>query len=124
MDFDASRPIWRQLVEECARRIVTGQWPVGERVPGVRDLGVELGVNPNTVQRAMSELDRQGVTVADRTKGRHVTHDADRVDTLRQELAATQADEFIRGARGLGMSLDRAQSLIDTRWNALEQEES
>lgn len=122
MQFDDSSPIWLQLVDECSRRIVTGQWPAATKLPGVRDLAVELGVNPNTVQRAMSELDRLGVTASDRTKGRFVTDDAARIDALRREVAAGHADDFVRRARGLGMSLDGARTLLETRWQAMEGE--
>lgn len=120
MEFNSSAPIWLQLVDECSRRIVTGQWPAGTRVPGVRDLGVELGVNPNTMQRALAELDRQGVTVRDRTVGRFVTDDTARIDELRDAVAAGSADDFIQRARGLGMSLDGARKLLTTRWHDLE----
>lgn len=124
MQFDNSSPIWLQLVDECSRRIVTGQWPAGSKLPGVRDLGVELGVNPNTVQRAMGELDRMGVTVPDRTKGRYVTDNTAVIDELRKQVAASHADEFVRRALGLGMQLDRALELIKQRWRALEGEQS
>ncbi|SDL64614.1 GntR family transcriptional regulator [Tessaracoccus oleiagri] len=120
MEFNSSAPIWLQLVDECSRRIVTGQWPAGTRVPGVRDLGVELGVNPNTMQRALAELDRQGITVPDRTVGRFVTDDTARIDELRDAVAAGSADDFIQRARGLGMSLEGARKLLTNRWPDLE----
>lgn len=124
MQFDSSAPIWQQLVDECARRIVTGEWPAGTRVPGVRDLGVELGVNPNTMQRALSELDREGITVPDRTVGRYVTDDTERIDLLRRSVATGSADEFVTKARGLGMGLSGAQRLIAQRWADLEGNEA
>mgnify|MGYP001578707251 CR=1 FL=1 len=66
MEFDPGQPIWLQLVREFTRRIATGAWPAGERVPSVRDLASELGVNPNTVQRALAELERTRLAVAER----------------------------------------------------------
>ena len=66
MDFDASRPIWLQLREEFTRRIVIGRWPPGKQIPGVRELAVELGVNPNTVQRTLAELERDGLCRSER----------------------------------------------------------
>ncbi|MDU7360252.1 GntR family transcriptional regulator [Tessaracoccus timonensis] len=124
MQFDNSSPIWLQLVDECSRRIVTGQWPAGSKLPGVRDLGVELGVNPNTIQRAMGELDRMGVTVPDRTKGRFVTDDTTVIDELRERVATGHADEFVRRAQGLGMQQTRALELLKQRWRQLEGEQS
>lgn len=120
MQFDNSAPIWQQLVHECSRRIVTGEWPAGGKVPGVRDLAVEMGVNPNTMQRALSELDRDGITVSDRTVGRYVTGDTTRIDELRGTLAATSVDEFIRKVQGLGASLNTAQALLADRWRKQE----
>lgn len=123
MQFDNSAPIWHQLVHECSRRIVTGEWPAGGKVPGVRDLAVEMGVNPNTMQRALGELDRDGVTISDRTVGRYVTGDTGRIDALRGQLAGASVDEFIRKVQGLGASLDAAQKLLAERWHHQEGEQ-
>ncbi|NLE98658.1 MAG: GntR family transcriptional regulator [Propionibacterium sp.] len=120
MEFNSSAPIWLQLVDECSRRIVTGEWPAGSKMPGVRELGVELGVNPNTMQRALAELDRTGVTIPDRTIGRYVTEDTARIDELRESVAADSADDYIHRARGLGMSLAAAQKLLTNRWHHTE----
>ena len=117
MEFDTSSPIWGQLVAEFSRRIVTGEWPPGDRIAGVRDLASELGVNPNTTQRALAELERQQLCHSERTAGRFVTSDTDRIDTLRAELAQGAADDFVRRARGLGMRPDQARRLIDERWS-------
>lgn len=118
MEFDASSPIWLQLVDEFTRRIVTGQWAVGSRVDGVRDLAGELKVNPNTVQRALAELERQGLTRSERTAGRFVTDDLAAIDEARLRLATGAADDFSRRAQGLGMSLTAARDLLGRRWSA------
>jgi GntR family transcriptional regulator len=120
MQFDNSAPIWLQLVDECSRRIVTGEWSAGEKVPGVRELAVELGVNPNTMQRAFGELDRRGITVTDRTVGRYVTDDAAHIDALRDAVATGSVDDFIRRAQGLGLGLAAAKRLLTNRWTDLE----
>lgn len=116
MDFDPTTPIWVQLVTEFSRRIVVGEWATGDRVPGVRDLAADLGVNPNTVQRALSELERSGLARSERTAGRFVTSDEGRVDALRAELAREAADDFVRRARGLRMRHTQARALLDERW--------
>lgn len=117
MQFDSSLPIWLQLVTEFSRRIVVGRWPAGARLPGVRGLAAELGVNPNTIQRALSELEREGLCRAERTSGRFVTEDTDRIDQLRAELAEGAADDFIDRARGFGMGRSQAQQLLTERWD-------
>jgi GntR family transcriptional regulator len=117
MQFDTGSPIWGQLVAEFSRRIVTGEWATGERIAGVRDLAGDLGVNPNTVQRALAELERRGLCRSERTAGRYVTSDPTAVDALRAELAREAADEFVHRARGLGMPASQAQQLIEERWD-------
>ena len=118
MEFDSSAPIWRQLRDEFARRIAAGVWAPGAKLPGVRELAADLGVNPNTAQRALAELERAGLCRTERTAGRFVTDDAERIDDARAALAQTAADAFVERARGLGMTLDRAAALIDRRWTS------
>lgn len=117
MEFDSSQPIWLQLVAEFSRRIAVGIWPMGERVAGVRDLAADLGVNPNTVQRAFGELERDDLVRSERTSGRFVTDDKQLISALRQRLAAAAADDFVQRGRGFGMTLDDARSLLEQRWS-------
>jgi len=108
MPIDDSRPIWIQLVDDFRMRIVTGIWPAGTRIPSVRDLATQAGVNPNTVQRALAELDRSGLTVAERTAGRFVTADAAVLDAVRRELAVGATDTYRYGSRSSGRDPCRA----------------
>lgn len=117
MQFDNSSPIWVQLVSEFSRRIVTGEWAAGAKMPGVRELAADLGVNPNTAQRALAELERLELCRSERATGRFVTHNGDRIDEVRADLATDAADDFIRRVRGLGMPHDKAQDLLDKRWD-------
>lgn len=114
--LDPTQPIWLQLVREFARRIATGDWPAGSRIPSVRELASELGINPNTVQRALAELERDGLAYSERTSGRFVTTDEERAHSVRMSLAETAADAFVQRARGLGLTSTQAQSLIGARW--------
>lgn len=122
MQFDPGAPIWLQLVAEFTRRIVTGAWPAGSRVSGVRELAVELKVNPNTVQRALAELERSGLCRTERAIGRFVTEDASRIDDARSSLAAGAALDYARRAQGLGMSLTAARDLLGRQWSAADPE--
>lgn len=121
MRFDTSSPIWVQLVEEFSRCIVTGQWPAGQKMPGVRELAADLGVNPNTAQRALAELERLELCHTERTTGRFVTSDTSRIDEVRADLATDAADEFLRRVRGLGMARTQARALLDNRWDHHDQ---
>lgn len=122
MDFDTSSPIWLQLVSEFSRRIVTGEWGAGERIPGVRELALQLGVNPNTVQRTLGEMEREGLCRSERTAGRFVTDNRGRISALRRALVTDAADEYIRMGRGLGMEASDAVALIDERWRRSDDE--
>ncbi|HJG81372.1 MAG TPA: GntR family transcriptional regulator [Brevibacterium senegalense] len=117
MEFDTSSPIWVQLVDDFSRRIVTGEWPAGGRIPGVREIAVDVGVNPNTVQRALAEMEREGLCRSERTAGRFVTDDRQRIDRVRAALVQDAADDYIRRARGLGMGRAHAQDLLVQRWS-------
>lgn len=118
MQLDDSRPIWAQLVDEFTRRIASGEWPTGLKVPSVRELALELGVNPNTVQKALGEVDRLGLTTAERTAGRFVTSDEQAIESARQGLAASTADALVATASGLGMTIAEATQLLKLRWAA------
>lgn len=116
MRIDESRPIWGQLVDEFRRRIAADEWAAGEKTPSVRELALELGVNPNTVQKALGEVDRLGLTVTERTAGRFVTDDAAGIAAAREGLVAASADALVEAATGVGLSLDEAAELLGARW--------
>ncbi|MBQ3481248.1 MAG: GntR family transcriptional regulator [Oscillospiraceae bacterium] len=110
MDFDLqnSRPIWMQLSEQLGRRIVTGAYPPGSRFPTVRDLAAEAGVNPNTMQRALGQLESEGLVITNRTVGRTVTEDVGVLDAMRNRLAAELREKYFSEMKELGYS--RAQA--------------
>lgn len=116
MQFDNASPIWSQLLAEFSRRIVTGEWRPGARLPGVRELAAELGVNPNTVQRSLAELERTGLCRTERAVGRFVTDDTDRISAERQNLATGAVDDFILRLRGLAVERHEADQLVTRRW--------
>ena len=111
MDFaiQGSRPIWQQLTEQLARRIITGAYPLGSRFPAVRELAAEAGVNPNTMQRALAELERLELIRTQRTAGRTVTEDLARIEREKRRLAQAGIDAFWQALAQLGY--DRAQAL-------------
>ncbi len=118
MPIDDSRPIWIQLVDDFRMRIVGGTWPAGTRIPSVRDLATQAGVNPNTVQRALAELDRSGLTVTERTAGRFVAADDAVLSAVRRELAVGATDTYIAAVAAIGMDLAQAGRILAERWPA------
>ena len=93
-----------------------GSCPATGRPAARSPASAGAGVNPNTVQRALAELDRTGLTSAERTAGRFVTADAAVLDAVRRELATGATDAYVVALTGLGMSLDGATRLLAERW--------
>ena len=89
-------PVYTQLVDQIARAIILGQFPPGSKLPSVRDFASDAGVNPNTMQRALAELERLGRLRAQRTAGRTVTEDLARIDREKRRLAQAGIEERVR----------------------------
>lgn len=109
------RPIWIQLVEQLTLRIVSGKYPPGAAVPAVRVLAGEAGVNPNTMQRALAELEARDLVETRRTAGRTVTEDLARIRHVRQEFAFARMDEFLASMRALGYTDDQTHQLLEKK---------
>ena len=112
--FHSDGPIYTQLVEQLTLRIVTGRYPPGQRLPSVRELAVEAGVNPNTMQRAMGELERKKLVFSHRTSGRFVTEDTAMLEAARHTLAAQQLQSFLRAMEALGYGREEIITLLET----------
>ena len=100
--FDGNAPIYTQLVDQMKLGIVSGEWIPGQRIPAVRELAVDAGVNPNTMQRALQELERQGLMFSQRTSGRFVTEDREMIEDAKRTLANRHISAFIRQMQALG----------------------
>lgn len=108
----AGRPVYIQLVEQLERAVVTGVYSPGERVPAVRDLAAQAQVNPNTMQRALAEMESRGLLVTQRTAGRTVTSDTALIAKTRQALAASLAQDFLAQAKALGLTREEILALL------------
>ena len=111
--LEGDRPIYQQLVDQIMMQIVSGQWKAGDKVPAVRELAAEAGVNPNTMQRALAQLETEGLVRTERTSGRYVTEDTELIEQLRTEAARKLAEEFLVKMRGIGYSPARAAALLE-----------
>ena len=111
-NLDSSRPIYLQIVERVSLDIVAGKYLPGDKLPSVRDLAAEAGVNPNTMQKALSELERNGLVYSLRTSGRFITEDKAMIEQMREELATTQIQEFLDKMRQMGFDQKKVIQLI------------
>jgi GntR family transcriptional regulator len=100
--LDSGRSIYLQIVERIELEIVSGKYKPGDKVPSVRELAVEAGVNPNTMQKAMVELERYGLVHSERTSGRFITEDENMITEIRKDLAKKQILEFMERMKKMG----------------------
>ena len=110
MDFNSSVPIYLQLMNDIKLQIVSGQLQPGEKLASVRDLAMHYEVNPNTMQKALAELERMG----QRTIGRFVTIETDRIQSLRQKMANEHLDALVKALSSMGYSNNEIIELIKT----------
>lgn len=110
--FDSSRPIYAQLVERLKAKILAGIYPPGGHLDSVRDLAAAAGVNPNTMQRALTELERDGLVYSQRTSGRYVTEDRAAIAEARHGLAADRVRSFLTDMGRLGFEKEELLSLL------------
>jgi DNA-binding transcriptional regulator YhcF (GntR family) len=111
-NFKNGIPIYTQIVDELTMRIASGQYSPGDKLESVRDLAMDAGVNPNTMQRALAELERRGLVFSERTSGRFVTKDENTLKELHEELAGKYFEELTDKLRKIGMSGEEIASAV------------
>ncbi len=114
--FSNDLPIYAQLIEQIKVGIATGMFEPGERLPSVRDLAMEAGVNPNTMQRALAQLENEGIVYSQRTAGRFVTEDSERIGQMKRALAQGHVQAFIGAMNQLTMSREEAFALLEMEY--------
>jgi GntR family transcriptional regulator len=105
-DFRSTRPIYQQIIDRICRQIVSGAIRSGDKLPSVRELAIDLGVNPNTIQRVYQEMERSQIAVSRRGQGTFVTEDKMRLDAMRDELREERVNDFVRDMLEMGFSAD------------------
>ena len=105
-NFDNERPIYVQLVEKIRFDIISGRLKSGEKIPSVRDFALEARVNPNTMQKALVELENEGLLYTERTNGKYVTDNKKLIEKIKKELAEEKVNNFIEDMKNIGISSD------------------
>ena len=113
--FTSQQPIYLQIVDELRQRIFSGAYPMGEKLPSVRELAMVAAVNPNTMQRALSVLENQGLVSTQRNSGRTVTTEQAVIDAARQACGEQLADTFLKQMYALGMEKEAVLKLLSER---------
>lgn len=120
-EFKNGIPIYLQIMEGIKTRIAGGLLPPGSKLPSVRDLAAQAGVNPNTMQRAMTQLEQEGLLYTQRTSGRFVTEDEAKMKELRSSLSEKYVEELFTQLSRLGMTREEIISEV-SRWRPQEDE--
>lgn len=110
--FQDGLPIWQQLYETLRREIAIGGYAPGSKMPTVRELAAQAGVNPNTMQRALSQLESDNLVITNRTAGRTVTEDRQILENVRRELAKRQIQTYLQQMALLGYTAGEAAQLL------------
>ena len=114
-NFKNGIPIYTQIIDEMTMRIASGAYQPGEKLPSVRDLAMDAGVNPNTMQRALAELERRGLVFSERTSGRFVTKEDGVLKELHEDLAKKYFEELAEKLRKIGMTGEEIAGAVK-RW--------
>ena len=118
--FDNNIPIYIQVLEYIKIYLISGVFQCGEKLPSVRDFAMTFKVNPNTMQKALQELESMNLIYTERTNGKFVTKDKKVIEKLKDEYAITLAKSYLQGMKRIG--LGKADSIkylegIDEKWN-------
>lgn len=114
-ELKADRPIYMQLLEHIKLDIISGKYLPGDKLPSVRDLAEEASVNPNTMQKALAELERLGLVYTQRTNGRFITEDVKMIKESKESIAREQIAEFFQSMKKLGFSMEETIRLIEKK---------
>ena len=106
--FDNERPIYIQLVEKIRIEIISGKLKSGERLSSVRELALTARVNPNTMQKALVELENEGLVYTERTNGKFVTDNKELIEKIKKELAKEKVNNYINDMKNIGISYEEA----------------
>ena len=112
-DFKSDRSIYLQIIDHFKLGIISGEFPPGTKIASVRDLASEAAVNPNTMQRALTELERLGLLYTQRTSGRYITDDLAVIDDAKNSFAKENIEEFLKQMKKLSLSKDQIIEYIE-----------
>ena len=104
--FDNDRPIYIQLVEKLRVEIISNKLKPGERIPSVRELALTTRVNPNTMQKALVELENEGLIYTERTNGKFVTDNKELIENIKRQLAEEKVNKYIKDMKNIGITYE------------------
>lgn len=115
--FSNDKPIFQQIADIIILKIISGEYPPGYKLDAVRDLALTAGVNPNTMQRALSSAEESGIIYVKRGEGRYVTEDTEKISALKNEYVLKQTREFAERLKALGLEEDEISAALNSVLN-------
>lgn len=112
-EFKDDRPIYLQLIEQIELRIISGVYRSGDKLPSVRDMASEASVNPNTMQKALAELERTGLVYSQRTSGRFITDDISKIKAVQNDLARDKSQNFLETMKKIGFNKKETIKILE-----------
>ena len=106
--FDNERPIYIQLSEMLKSKIVSGELKQGERIPSVREFALTARVNPNTMQKALAELEEEGLIYTERTNGKFVTDNKELIEGIKEKIAKEKVNNYLNEMKNIGINYEEA----------------
>ena len=122
IELNSKEPIYLQIIAYMKKKIVSGELKGGERILSVREYASEIKVNPNTIQKVYSELEKEGLIYTQRGIGKFVTEDEEKIIGLREELFNETIDKFIENSKELGFTKESILAIISERYKEGEDE--
>lgn len=116
-EIKGDRPVYAQLVEIIGQKIIKNEFPPDSKLPSVRDLAAMAEVNPNTMQKALVELETEGLINSVRTTGKYVTNDVGLIENYKRKLAIKELGAFVGRMKDLGFGLEEIKQLVDKEVN-------
>ena len=113
-NFNNESPIYIQLIETLMLAIVKEEYPIGSKLPSVRDLAFTAKVNPNTMQKALTELEEKGLIYTERTNGKYVTNDKELIKETKDKLAKEIVNKYINSMNSIGFTKEESLFYLQT----------
>ena len=112
MDFNKNIPIYIQIEEQIKIDIITNKYKPGEKIKSVREFALELKINPNTINRALLELEEEGLIITQRTSGKYITENKKIIEKEKTKLINKKIDEFIKDMKILEIDKNEIIQII------------
>lgn len=112
-DFKNDKPIYLQLIEHIKMQIISGKYQPMQKIPSVRELSVQYEVNPNTIQKALFELENMGLIFTERTNGKFVTNDLDIINNIKNSTISVMIDDFYKSMEDIGLNKSQVLEILN-----------